>query len=386
MRARRRGDGRALPRDARLPRAPAPRSSTTATTSAREAQARRRRATPSTIPGFVPAYIRPLFCEGKGPFRWVALSGDPGRHRAPPTRRARGVPRRRRACAAGSSWRGERVAFQGLPARICWLGYGERAPLGPARSTSWSRRGERQGADRDRPRPPRLRLGRLALPRDRGDARRLATPSPTGRCSTRCSTRRPARPGCRSTTAAASASATRIHAGMVVVADGTDRGRREARAGADHRPGHRASCATPTPATSGRSRSPRERGVRMPMRDRRVSVREIVDDRRSGAARARREVIAGGVRIAGDAGADRRPDRHDAHANGAGHRRQPDRRAAAGRDRSRSSDNPRYPYKPRDPADRRGQPGDRAASTTRRSRSTRAACRCPTCAARARAT
>jgi urocanate hydratase len=80
-------------------------------------------------PGFVPAYIRPLFCEGKGPFRWVALSGDPAdiaatddailelfgdqEHIARWIRLAR-----------------ERVRFQGLPARICWLGYGERDRAG----------------------------------------------------------------------------------------------------------------------------------------------------------------------------------------------------------------------------------------------------------------
>ena len=82
-------------------------------------------------PGFVPAYVRPLFCEGQGPFRWVALSGDPqdiyrtdqamlelfpeNEHLARWLRLAR-----------------ERVAFQGLPARICWLGYGERARAGLA--------------------------------------------------------------------------------------------------------------------------------------------------------------------------------------------------------------------------------------------------------------
>jgi urocanate hydratase len=81
------------------------------------------------FPGFVPAYIRPLFCEGKGPFRWVALSGDPAdiyktdevvikefshdEHLVRWTRLAQ-----------------ERVKFQGLPARICWLGYGERARFG----------------------------------------------------------------------------------------------------------------------------------------------------------------------------------------------------------------------------------------------------------------
>ncbi len=80
-------------------------------------------------PGFVPAYIRPLFCEGKGPFRWVALSGDPADIAA--TDRAvldefpGDEPLHRWMKAAG-----ERIAFQGLPARICWLGYGERARLG----------------------------------------------------------------------------------------------------------------------------------------------------------------------------------------------------------------------------------------------------------------
>jgi urocanate hydratase len=83
------------------------------------------------IPGFVPEYVRPLFCEGKGPFRWVVLSGDPedlyrtdrlvlelfpdDAHLATWVRLAR-----------------ERVAFQGLPARICWLGLGERARFGLA--------------------------------------------------------------------------------------------------------------------------------------------------------------------------------------------------------------------------------------------------------------
>jgi urocanate hydratase len=81
------------------------------------------------IPGFVPAYIRPLFSEGKGPFRWVALSGDP-----------EDIYRTDRAVLDTlpdndhlHRWlrlARERVQFQGLPARICWLGYGERAKVG----------------------------------------------------------------------------------------------------------------------------------------------------------------------------------------------------------------------------------------------------------------
>ncbi len=83
------------------------------------------------FPGFVPAYIRPLFCEGKGPFRWAALSGDP-----------RDIARTDRAVLELfpdneplHRWitkAQERVAFQGLPARICWLGYGERDRAGMA--------------------------------------------------------------------------------------------------------------------------------------------------------------------------------------------------------------------------------------------------------------
>ena len=83
------------------------------------------------IPGFVPEYIRPLFCEGRGPFRWVALSGDPRDiHRTDQLVRelfphdetlARWIPLAQK-----------RIQFQGLPARICWLGYGERAEFGVA--------------------------------------------------------------------------------------------------------------------------------------------------------------------------------------------------------------------------------------------------------------
>jgi urocanate hydratase len=81
------------------------------------------------IPGFVPAYIRPLFSEGKGPFRWVALSGDP--HDIYRTDRAvmETLPENEHVHRWLRLAR-ERVQFQGLPARICWLGYGERAKVG----------------------------------------------------------------------------------------------------------------------------------------------------------------------------------------------------------------------------------------------------------------
>ncbi|MBI2605777.1 MAG: urocanate hydratase [Deltaproteobacteria bacterium] len=82
-----------------------------------------------TFPGFVPAYIRPLFCEGKGPFRWVALSGDPADIRAT-DEALLGLLPGNEPMARWLSLAKERVRFQGLPARICWLGYGEREKAG----------------------------------------------------------------------------------------------------------------------------------------------------------------------------------------------------------------------------------------------------------------
>ena len=83
------------------------------------------------FPGFVPAYIRPLFCEGMGPFRWVALSGDPEDIRVT-DRVVRELFPQKASLQRWLDMAGERIAFQGLPARICWLGYGERAKAGLA--------------------------------------------------------------------------------------------------------------------------------------------------------------------------------------------------------------------------------------------------------------
>jgi urocanate hydratase len=83
------------------------------------------------IPGFVPEYIRPLFCEGKGPFRWVALSGEAEDIRRTDDLALELFPEDRTL----NRWfrlARDRVQFQGLPARICWLGYGERALMGEA--------------------------------------------------------------------------------------------------------------------------------------------------------------------------------------------------------------------------------------------------------------
>ncbi len=83
------------------------------------------------IPGFVPAYVRDLFCEGKGPFRWVALSGDPADIAVTDRAVLEAVPDDP-DLARWIQLAGERIAFQGLPARICWLGYGDRAKVGLA--------------------------------------------------------------------------------------------------------------------------------------------------------------------------------------------------------------------------------------------------------------
>ena len=117
---------------------PARSCSTTATTSARGAEAggiTHERA--YAYPGFVPAFVRPMFCEGKGPFRWVALSGDPEDISRTDRAVAELFPENERV----HRWLDmaeERVAFQGLPARICWLGYGN-AFARVCGSTRWSR-------------------------------------------------------------------------------------------------------------------------------------------------------------------------------------------------------------------------------------------------------
>ena len=160
-----------------------------------------------SYPGFVPAYIRPLFCRGIGPFRWAVLSGDPADIET--------IDRELQALFPDDvllqRWlemAPDKVAFQGLPARICWLGYGDRAKAGLA-INELVRDRPRLGPRGDRPRSPRLRA---RSPRPTARRRRCGTAptrSPTGRSSTRSSTRPRARRGSASTTAAASASATR---------------------------------------------------------------------------------------------------------------------------------------------------------------------------------
>ena len=159
------------------------------------------------FPGFVPAYIRPLFCEGKGPFRWAALSGDP-KDIARTDQAVLDLFPENESLARWIKMAQEKVHFQGLPARICWLGYGERDKAGVAlQRPRRPRRDQRAG--RHRPRPPRLRLGRLAVPRDRGDGRRLGRDRRLAAAQRDGQRRQRRDAGSRSTTAAASASAAR---------------------------------------------------------------------------------------------------------------------------------------------------------------------------------
>jgi urocanate hydratase len=113
------------------------------------------------ISGFVPEYIRPLFCEGRGPFRWVALSGDPEDIYRTDEAVLATFPQNE-ALARWIRLAREKVHFQGLPARICWLGYGERARLG-LRFNAMVRHGELNGP--------------IVIGRDHLDAGSVASPN-----------------------------------------------------------------------------------------------------------------------------------------------------------------------------------------------------------------
>ena len=199
-------DGHATSRRWSASWTPAPRSSTTATRSA----ARRSSAATtgrSRSPASCPRTSGRCSAEGKGPFRWAALSGDPA-DIAATDRAVLDLFPENESLARWIRLAGERVAFQGLPARICWLGYGERDKAG-VRFNDMVASGELSAPlviGRDHLDCGLGRLARTGRPRRWPTA---PTRSPTGRCSTRWSTPPAAPPGCRSTTAAASASAGR---------------------------------------------------------------------------------------------------------------------------------------------------------------------------------
>ena len=160
------------------------------------------------LPRLRPGLHPPAVLRGQGPVPLGGALRRPQGHRTPPTGPCWTSSPTTTGCRSGCAAR-----RSGSRSRGCRPGSAGSATASGTRpgcgSTSWSPPASCQRADRHRPRPPRLRLGRLALPRDRVDGSTAPTRSPTGRCSTRWSTPRPARPGCRSTTAAASASAGR---------------------------------------------------------------------------------------------------------------------------------------------------------------------------------
>ncbi|BAS07050.1 urocanate hydratase [Arthrobacter sp. Hiyo4] len=205
------------------------------------------------FPGFVPAYIRPLFCEGLGPFRWVALSGDPEDIAVTDAAIKELFPENKHLHRWIDAAQ-ERVEFEGLPARICWLGYGDRAKAG-LRLNQLVKEGKVKAPiviGRDH-----LDSGSVASPTGRPRPWPTApTPSRTGRCSTPCSTPPPAPPGSRSTTAAASGSAAPSTPARSPSQTAPTSPPRNSNASSPTTPAW-ASSATPTPATTAPPTSPK---------------------------------------------------------------------------------------------------------------------------------
>jgi urocanate hydratase len=212
-------------------------------------------------PGFVPAYIRPLFCEGKGPFRWAALSGDPADIAATDG----AILDEFHDDAALVRWikaAQERVHFQGLPARICWLGYGERARAG-ARFNDLVRTGKVKAP--------------IVIGRDHLDSGSVASPyreTEAMRDGSDAIADWPVLNALLNTSSGATWVSVHhgggvgigrsIHAGMVVVADGTDIAARKLERVLTNDPG----TGVMRHADAGYERAlevARERGVRIPM-------------------------------------------------------------------------------------------------------------------------
>ena len=204
-------------------------------------------------PGFVPAYIRPLFCEGRGPFRWAALSGDPADIAATDKAVLDLFPENE-SLARWMKMAAEKVAFQGLPARICWLGQGERHLAGLA-----LQRAGRAAAQVGAP---------IVIGRDHLDTGSVASPYRETEAMLDGSDAIADWPLLNAMVNVASGASwvsihhgggvgigRSIHAGQVSVADGTRAGGAEARARPDQRPRHR-------------RHPPRRRGLRPRVRGR----------------------------------------------------------------------------------------------------------------------
>ena len=250
-------------RDARAAARAARSRSTTATTSARR-RAQAGVADAFDIPGFVPEYIRPLFCEGKGPFRWAALSGDPADIARDRRARARDVPDDDALCRWIRLAR-ERVAFQGLPARICWLGYGERARFGL--------RDQRAGARAASVKAP------IVIGRDHLDTGSVASPNRETegmRDGSDAIADWPILNALLNTACGATWVSVHhgggvgigysLHAGMVIVADGTREADEKLERVLTCDPGHRRRAPRRRRLSRGDRHGAREHGIDMPMR------------------------------------------------------------------------------------------------------------------------
>ena len=233
------------------------------------------------FPGFVPAYIRPQFEEGLGPFRWAALSGDPEGHRGHRPRDPGAVPRQRPPAALDHAWPARRSPIEGLPARICWLGYGERHKAGLQFNEM-------------------VAYGELSAPivigRDHLDSGSVASPYRETEAMADGSDAIADWPLLNALVNTASGASwvsihhgggvgmgRSIHAGQVTVADGTALAAAEARAGADQRPGH-GRHPPRRRRLRARHRVAAERGVRIPMQEQLVSFDGICGARSSTSA------------------------------------------------------------------------------------------------------
>ena len=214
------------------------------------------------FPGFVPAYIRPLFCEGKGPFRWAALSGDPADIAATDRAVLELFPENEQL-ARWITMAGERVAFQGLPARICWLGYGERHLAG-LRFNEMVASGELSAP--------------IVIGRDHLDCGSVASPYRETEAMADGSDAIADWPLLNALVNTASGATwvsihhgggvgigRSIHAGQVTVADGTPTGRAQDRARAHQRPRHGRAAARRRGLRPRPGEVAAEHGVRIPM-------------------------------------------------------------------------------------------------------------------------
>lgn len=229
-----------------------------------------------SYPGFVPAYIRNLFCEGKGPFRWVALSGDPEDIRKTDRAVLELFPENE-ALRRWITLAEEKVPFQGLPARICWLGYGERAQAG-LRFNEMVRRGELKAP--------------VVIGRDHLDAGSVASPyreTEGMKDGSDAIADWPILNALLNTAAGATWVSVHhgggvgigyaLHAGMVVVCDGTEEADERLRRVLTTDPG----LGVVRHADAGYERAlevARERGVRLPMEEWRARARTAAEEER----------------------------------------------------------------------------------------------------------